>query len=422
MQNILVLFPNEWDLLEFSAPRYAGRYRFFYEGFDLHKFPENAKLMVFDARRFIERMLRKYRNKNIAGVLSNEEQFGTLIASVVAERLGVPGTSPNSILVAQHKYYARLRSREVVPEATPAFCVFPYAVKTETDVPMAFPMFAKPVKATYSILARRVENFRELKKLLSFHPLEKQILRQLVKPANDLAGIYADFAVNTQHIIGEEVLRGAQVTVDGFMQNGRVRILGIVDSIMYPGTNAFERFQYPSGLPQSVQARMADIVERYIRSLDFTIGLFNVELAYDSETDRISIIEINPRMAYQFADLYDKVDGFNPYDILLDLTLGNPASHRKGEGRYTSAASFVLRAFEGAKLLTAPSETHVESVRRLHHDARVMVYIKQGASLAREIKWLGSYRYAVLNIGAANHSDLVSRFHTMRSQLPFVFA
>jgi hypothetical protein len=39
-----------------------------------------------------------------------------------------------------------------------------------------------------------------------------------------------------------------------------------------------------------------------------------------------------------------------------------------------------------------------------------MVYPKRGAQLAREMKWLGSYRYAVFNTGAASVEELAARF------------
>jgi hypothetical protein len=422
LKNILVLFPNEWDHLEFSAPRYKSKFRFFYEGFDLQKFPENAKLMYFDALKFVDRIEKKYGGRNFAGVLSNEEQFGTLIASVVAERMGLPFASPPSILLAQHKYYARLRSRDVAPAATPKFAVFPYTVRQREEIDVAFPMFVKPVKATYSILARRADSFAEIKSLLTFKPLETQILKRLIKPANDIAALYTRFEIDTHHLIAEELLEGVQVTVDGFADNGKIQILGIVDSIMYPGTSAFQRFEYPSSLPPAIQARMTELVQSVMAGFGFTHGLFNIELAYDAASDSIKIIELNPRMAYQFADLYEKVDGYNPYDVLLDLAVGESPRLHSRQGLYRNAASFVLRAFPGARLVGAPNDMHLETIRREHRDARVMIYVKKGSSLAREYKWLGSYRYAVLNIGAESNHDLFHRFYAVRDQLPFVFA
>ena len=38
------------------------------------------------------------------------------------------------------------------------------------------------------------------------------------------------------------------------------------------------------------------------------------------------------------------------------------------------------------------------------------MYIKEGNSRWREMKWLGSYRYAVLNMGGHDHQDLHARF------------
>ena len=421
-KNVLVLFPNEWDLLEFNSARYRGKFKFFYEGFDLHKFPENAKLMTFSAERFIAKMIAKYRHAKLDAVLSNEEQFGALIASVVAEKLGLPGVPTAAILTAQHKFYARERSREVAPEATPAYCIFSPYVSREADVKLPFPLFVKPVKATYSILAKRVDSFAELKRHLTFKPLETWILKKLIQPAEDLAQRYTKFPLDAHHILGEEVCDGVQVTVDGYVHNGKVKIMGVVDSIMYPGTNAFQRFEYPSSLPADVQQKMGDITARVVQAFGLDRSLFNVEFFYNPANGDVKIIEMNPRMAYQFADLYEKIDGFNPYDILLDLSLGNAPSDTYRQGSYNHAASFILRAFPGSKLMTAPNAAEVESVRHQHGDARVWVYIKKGASLAREYKWLGSYRYAVLNLGAPTSADLHQRYHQVRSQLPFVFA
>jgi ATP-grasp domain len=421
-KTILILFPNEWDHVEFDASRYRGKLRFVYEGFDLHKFPENAKLMTFSAQRFIARMVAKYRNAGLAGVLSNEEQFGAVIAAVIAERLGLPGAPPAAILTAQHKFYARERSREVAPEATPAYAVFSPYVQREEEVKLPFPMFVKPVKATYSILAKRVENFAELKQHLTFKPLETWILKKLIQPAEDLAQQYTQFPLDAHHILGEEVLQGMQVTVDGYVHNGLVKIMGVVDSIMYPGTSAFQRFEYPSSLPQLVQEKMGAVVTEIVKAFGLNQSLFNVEFFYNPDTGDLKMIEMNPRMAYQFADLYEKVDGFNPYDILVDLTLGNTPKHCFRQGKCNHAASFVLRAFPGSKLKSAPNAEHIERIREQYPDARIMIYVKRGSSLAREYKWLGSYRYAVFNLGAKTSQDLHQRYHQVRSQLPFVFA
>ena len=422
---ILVLFPNEWDKIEFAAPAMRARYTVHYEGFDLFKFPENAQLMWFNCERFIQKTLKKYRNKGLIAIISTDEQYGAMIAAVVAQALGLPTTSPESILRAQHKFYARERMREIAPEATPPYSVFPY---TETDASrygMGFPMFVKPVKATYSILSRRCDDYGALRKHLGFRVLEKRILEKLVQPCDDLSRRYIKgYSVDAQHIIAEPVMQGHQVTVEGYAFEDKIHMIGVVDSFMYPDTMAFERFEYPSRLPQAVQERMLSLVEKVVRGFDFSLGLFNCELFYMPEKpvgEDLKLIEINPRLAYQFSDLYQKVDGFSTYEALINLALGKAPVIRHRAGRYANAASFVLRAFEKTRIKSAPTEAQVRELEAKYADARFLIYIKTGASLERELKWLGSYRYAVLNLGGADLGELFDRYHAVKSELKFSF-
>jgi ATP-grasp domain len=420
---ILVLFPNEWDRAELESPRFSNQYRFFYEGFDLFAFPENARLMWLDARRFIRKMQKKYRDKGLIAVMSSEEQFGAMFAAVLAKRMGLPGTNPAAVLTAQHKYYARRLIADIAPEASVRFEVFDYREPTPDRITLPFPLFVKPVKATYSILARRVDNFAELKQHLTFKPFERHILERLILPADQLNDDFMGFAIDVHHIVAEEVIEGMQVTVEGFVQEGKLTLFGVVDSVMFPGTSAFERFEYPSRLPEDVQQRMHALTEKLVTGFAFDHGMFNAEYFYQPETGAIKVIEINPRIAYQFADLYQKVDGFSSYACQIALAAGGDARAvvKRREGRYKHAASFVLRSFEHKPLKRVPSLARVAEVEQSFEDSRIMVYVKQGASLAREFKWLGSYRYCLINLGGHSHDDLHDRYHAARRELAFEF-
>jgi biotin carboxylase len=167
---------------------------------------------------------------------------------------------------------------------------------------------------------------------------------------------------------------------------------------------------------------MSTIAERVVRALGFDHGVFNVEMFHDPATDRITVLEVNPRIAYQFADLYEKVEGFNTYDAVLALATGDAPALVKGRGRYRHAASFILRAFGRPRLKAFPDRARIAALRRRYQDARLMVYVKTGAQLDREVKWLGSYRYAILNLGAMDGSELVERYHDVKGALAFEFA
>ena len=48
-----------------------------------------------------------------------------------------------------------------------------------------------------------------------------------------------------------------------------------------------------------------------------------------------------------------------------------------------------------------------------------MIYPKRGPDLAREMKWLGSYRYGVFNAGAASAEALLARFEALCADIDF---
>src|SRR3954470_10705054 len=161
-RRILVLFPDEWDRAAAHEPRWRERFDFRYEGFDLFSFPDNARLFTFDALRFVERVVRKYRDARLDSVVTSDEQFGPFLASLVAQRLGLPFTPLSAVLTIQHKFYARAAFERIAPEANVPFGLIRRGFASASEVPMAFPFYIKPVKAAFSVLARRVESFPQL--------------------------------------------------------------------------------------------------------------------------------------------------------------------------------------------------------------------------------------------------------------------
>jgi len=418
MKRILVLFPKEWDKVEFAGEGYRD-FEFVYAGFDLFRFPDNAQLVTFNAHRFIEALVERFSREHLDGVISNNEYFGALIASVVARRLGLPGTSPAALITAQHKYYSREVQARVAPEAVPRYAVFSYQRVDPAEIGLPFPFFVKPVRATFSVLARRVSNAEELQRHMRFSMIETFIIKRLVRPYNDLAADYTDFAINAHHMIAEEPMSGLLVNLDGYACNGRTHFIGIVDALLFPGTDAFMRFEYPSRVPESERDRMYALARRVLEGLGFDHGFFNVEMFWRPDTGELKLLEVNPRMASQLAGLYRRVEGFNPHRMLLDLSTGvEPRAEVRRTGA-SHAASFVFRKFDGMPLRAEPGEEALRQIHERYPDADLMFYFKRGAALAREIKWLGSYRYALLNIAAPDREQLLQRYRDVCRTLGF---
>jgi len=363
-RRILVLFAQEWDRLALTDPRLTDRYDFVHAGFDLFRFPDNARLLAFDARRYVDHLVRLARREGVAGVISPHEQFGTLIAAEVAQRLGLPGRTraPSSPLSTSTTPASRWPVRS---PTRPAFGVFAQHLADPGALPLPFPFFVKPVKATFSVLARRVDSFAELRRHLRFGRLERLVAERLIRPFDDLLAAYPGFEIDAHHLVAEELVEGMQVNVDGYAHRGAIRILGIVDELMYPGTMA-SPLRVPELAAAGVQARIAAVAEQAVAAVGFDHGLFNVELCYDPSADAIKVVEINPRVASQFVTLYRSVDGISLYDLMLSLAVGETPHCEPRPQAHAYAASFVFRRFDGHPVRPAPDAARLARVAARH--------------------------------------------------------
>lgn len=413
--EVVALFPLGFARAAWQARAAAGTLTPHFEGFDLFAFPDNARLLVFDVFRFVDRLARKYARRRIAGVVTANEQFGALTAALLAQKLGLPHTDPIAVLACQHKAWFRERLRDIAPEANIAHWALPYTHDADAPLQLAPPFFIKPVKATYSVLARRIGSREDLRAHLAFAPYERYIIKRLVKPFNDaftlLVGQPNGYRVDAHWLIAEELMRGRQLNLDGYVFNGDVRVLGCVDEAMYPGTDAFLRFQYPSAAPTDVQQRAAALAARILRGIGFDHGFFNIEFFVDPVTGALKVIEVNPRLASQFADFYEKVDGWRIYDMVVELARGrDPARLARRAPSAGVAASFVWRTFDGAAPPPRTTLAQRQWLARTYPDALLHEYHKRGHGLKREFKWLGSHRYATVNLAAPDLRTLSGRY------------
>jgi biotin carboxylase len=404
----LVLFNYDWDEREFA--RLSTSWPHDSAGFDLFTFPSNANLVWFDMQRFVDRYARKAKANGWQAVVSNHEQFGALAAALLAEKMGWPGTSVNAILACQHKLYAREVLKRVCPEATPTYGVLPCKYGEPAPNGLSYPVFVKPTKAAFSVLARTVASREELHAHTRFGWWELWVIRHLVEPFERVMRARIPQAPTAHSMMLEEPIDTAQYSLDGYALNGDIHALGCVDSIMYPGTQAFMRFDYPSTLSDAVRVRALDIARRFLREVNFTHGIFNMEFFYDEATDRLTVIEFNPRLASQFSDLYRRVDGIDLHEYAMALAHGiDPATLPKIEPVAGAASSFVYRSFDPGAVVAMPSDAARKKLRTTFPDSLLFEFPKDRGSIERDFKWLGSYRYGIMHLGGADEHDLRER-------------
>ncbi len=418
MTKTLLLFNYDWDATATQALATAG-HRFDSRGFDLFSFPSNANLPFFDMDRFVAKLAVQAKAEGWSAVSSQHEQFGALAAALLAEKMAWPGTCPQAVAACQHKLYARQVLQQVCPQANVAYKKLPCAYGEDVPEGLEYPVFVKPVKAAFSVLAQVVRSRAELQAFTRFGAYELWVIKHLVRPFENVQKRLLPDAGTAHSMMLEEPVqhaRGIQYSLDGVAFAGSIKPLGIVDSVMYPGTQAFMRFDYPSRLPAQAQAQALEVAAKFLHAVGFTHGMFNMEFFYDIDTQQLKVIEFNPRMASQFADLYLRVDGLNLHAMALELAHGcDPWALPPIEATSGCASSFVYRVFDERaghlpqRIAPMPSNAQMQRLQAQFPDHLLLQFPKAGHSLARDFKWLGSYRYGILHLGGHDAHDLQER-------------
>ncbi len=419
MKRILVLCPGVWDEEALARPAIAERYEIVRAGADLAEDPAQVDGRPFELDAWLSDTVERHRRTRIDGVVGTGDYPGCQLAAAVAAELGCPAPRFADVVDLSHKFHSREIQQRLVPEATPCFAACdPWS---EPAPPMAFPFFTKPVKGTMSIRARLVSTQEEFAEAVHFSPRERAERERLLGPFAQMLSRVGDDRVPATWFVAESPLSGAQVTVDGFVQGGRATVQGIVDSVMYPGTQSFQRFEYPSRLDAATQRRMTEVVVSLMEGSGFDHSCFNVELFWDDARESIHVIEVNPRMSYQFADLYERVDGTNTFDVQLALATGETVRWRPRAGRHAAATSFVLRRFRDARVRAVPSAAALAQAAERLPGLRAKILCHAGQRLSDLDQDTQSYRYGIVNLSADSVDALAAEWARVESALRFDF-
>lgn len=420
-KNILIVCPTSRDLRELKF--FTQDYSIHFQDYDknildgvLDGYAENPP-SSFEPANKLNELLQFCKNKSITAVASTNDYPGPIYSSVISKKLGLHGPHPTSVLTCQHKFYSRLMQKKWVPHASPDFRLIDPKKFNKNNFDLNLPVFVKPVKSYLSKLAQKISTHEDLEQFVQSSLPPDLFLEQL----NWFLKHHSSYELNANYLIAEALLTGNQVTLEGYVFNGEVTILGIVDSIMFPGTICFERFDYPSSLPETIQKHMKDIATQFIKGIQFDYSLFNIEFMYNPLNHDIFIIEINSRMCSQFADLFEKVDGTNTYQIMLDIALGKKPVFTKMKGIYNVASSFVLRRFDNKKVIKIPTANEMTDFFHHFPHARLEIHAKEGQWLNTISQDGKSFRYGLVHLGAQTKKELFFNFEQSKHLLPFEF-
>ncbi|MCU0774130.1 MAG: hypothetical protein MUC74_06385 [Ideonella sp.] len=238
------------------------------------------------------------------------------------------------------------------------------------------------------------------------------MIRHLVEPFDRVCRHRLPEAGSAHRMLLEEPvpLHVPQYNLDGWVADGEVHALGVVDAVMYPGTRAFMRWDTPSRLAPEVQSRALDVARRFLGAIGYRHGFFNLEFFHDPATDRLSVIECNPRLASQFGDLYRRTLGTDPHAMAVALALGeDPLAVPRGSPTAGIASSLVYRSFDPLDVPPMPGLARCQAFAREFPDGLLFTMPKSGHALERDFKWTGNHRFGIVHLGARDRVDLDAR-------------
>jgi formate-dependent phosphoribosylglycinamide formyltransferase (GAR transformylase) len=394
MPTALIICPGQRDRLNLGDERILSRY-----GLQLAGPPTSTP--GFDPRRFAETMVND--RPHVQGVLGSSDASGHL-ATVIGERLGLHGASAAAFLRCHDKLVCRRIQADTVPEATPAFAeVDPD--NPPAKAPLAYPFFLKPVTAHLSQLAYTVRNDDEFMAVLAE---ARARLADMTAYDESLTGR------SFRRLIAEELLAGKLVTFEGYMHRGELTPIGITDAVMHPNGISFLRFEYPTALPQPAVERIESVARRLMPALGFDDSVFNIEF-FVTPAGEVRIVEVNGRMASQFAPLVKALHGVSTYEIQLDLVTGQTPELPPARTDLV-ATSFLLRTYSDAIVRSVPDPTEV--MQRFGH-AHVEILVRRGQRLSENDDDTASHRLAVIALAAPDRDAVCRRFDEAVAMLPF---
>jgi Carbamoyl-phosphate synthase L chain, ATP binding domain len=218
----------------------------------------------------------------------------------------------------------------------------------------------------------------------------------------------------------EERATGSQHTIEGFSQDGRVEIYGLVDSVTYPERSSFLRYRYPSLLPRDVADRMADMSRRVIRGIGRENSTFNIEYFWDQDTETLTLLEINPRHSQSHARLFQLIDGLPNHACMIDLALGRDVTLPRGDGPYEIAAKWSPAASpteSSGERLPTPRSAPFSRTSPAPRSRSSWPRATRLSDLADQDSY--SYGLANIHIGARDENELIDKYERCLAALPF---
>jgi biotin carboxylase len=193
------------------------------------------------------------------------DDSGTVLAALIAQRLGLPSNDPDAALAARDKWIMRQRLAAAGVPAPRAQAFPALADMASLARSMSYPCVVKPTRLSGSRGVIRADD------PLSFVRAVDRIRSILASDGIDL---------RTAQLLAEPFVPGFEVAVEGLLTDGEFQLLALFDKPDPLDGPFFEETIYvtPSRLPPTVQDEIVAVTAKAARALGLRTGPVHAEL------------------------------------------------------------------------------------------------------------------------------------------------
>ena len=381
------------------------------------------KILSFGVKPYIDQTVERINhNPGLYDGVVGTHDSSAIFAAIIAQETGKRFAPVKGIIQSQNKFLCRRVQKQVTPEAAPRYCLALDYLRDPSR--LSTPFFIKPVRANISFGTHKIDTPEELHYYIGEESKDIALFNQYYLDALTYNSSYYD-ALNIatcNSFLCEDLIEGEQVTVDGYIMDGEVFSFGVTRAVFHPRTNSFSHHEFPCNIPAELEKKVKNILARLIPALGLDNSFFNVEMRLDEETRTFKIIEVNSRIAFQFAKTIEAVTGFDPLHLLCDLAVGEQPDQRpRAERTHAACCNFELHAFDDAFILETPTRSAYEEIRLKYPGVRVRNLIHENVNLSDFKHNPQSYRYCVLDVPGDNREEIMKKYEDVVVRLGYKF-
>ncbi|EHS7222835.1 ATP-grasp domain-containing protein [Staphylococcus pseudintermedius] len=271
---------------------------------------EVIEIDTYDETAVVEAVIAYHQQHHLSGILTWSDKDVELVAQL-NDRLQLPGIPVSHVKNARNKYLMRM-AFDQVPDISPDY----ENVRSEVDLRhvvarIGTPGILKPVGASGSKGIFKIESEECIEYVY-------ETLRHATSPERDkVYHYYPNDYIYEGYLVGEEV------SVEGVVQNGEVRIAGITDKAVTPEYSLEYIAIFPSDKNAALQQEIKTKATQAIQSLGIDHCAFHLEGRVTKDGFKVIESAARPGGGFIASHLIPGASGHSYIEKILDVAVGN---------------------------------------------------------------------------------------------------